>query len=440
MALSGSARRGGRRSRTPARSASSTLAEYPRPSSAQIVEPEARRYHADGRQHQSRCLDDPTERLFDNSLSRDAGDRAPTTRPTSTSSAGRRYAVPTVACRSAPRALDHIQCGHLDCKPERAPPGGEPGVVQHHVHERLRPPTSLALERVQGVPPRGRAQGVPTTSSRCSTPTSPDADRRRTSCRRIINDMPSSARWPRRRPRRGRPRLPQDGLPRPEGDGRTLPVRPPSRHRHPRRIGRDHPRRLPAPRRRQEARREGRALRAQDQLIRESARVRPFPPPDRRRSDRPGRRGEGLSRRPRPPRRPSSSSARRRPQTPGDGDELWRDLDDRRRPREAGRRSACLRLPRSRAGEAGGRRSRLQVRRREAVDERGSRSRRRTASRRSRGACPTSRGWTSASGSRTTARGSASADDRPAPPRVKPGRAGCRSRSACRAIRGRRRR
>ena len=97
---------------------------------------------------------------------------------------------------------------------------------------------------------------------------------------RYINDMITRM-LAGRRP--GRPAaVPEDGLPRAEGDGRTRPVRSPTGCRHPGRLCRHDPRRVPAPPRCPEIRSQGGPVRAQDQQRRESTGVRAFSPADRR--------------------------------------------------------------------------------------------------------------------------------------------------------------
>ena len=125
-----------------------------------------------------------------------------------------------------------------------AAPRRQPRPLQRHVQQRPRattsPPSNGSTTSARRPSARGSA-----TSSKSSTRTSRTRSPP-TCCPRYLNDM--IARMLAGVAPAGRPRVPQDRLPRPEGDGGTGPVRPAPRRRHPRRLGRDDPRRLPAPR------------------------------------------------------------------------------------------------------------------------------------------------------------------------------------------------
>ena len=145
-----------------------------------------------------------------------------TTSSAATSTASRRSAAsaPTSACTASPSTTTPV----LD----RAGAGG-----------------------VQGVPPRSRAQGLPplpgslrsesARGGRAEQGAGVHQRRHRAHARRRDGEGPAA--------------VPQDGLPRPEGDGGAGPLRPAPRRRHPRRLGRHDLRRLQAaqPRRRSTA-------------------------------------------------------------------------------------------------------------------------------------------------------------------------------------------
>ena len=116
----------------------------------------AGRHHAHVGQHE-RSADDPGAAVRRLATSRRRPAR--TTRPTSTSCAAARYfQQPSRPFRTA--ALDHIQCGHLDCDAGRAHRRSEPGAVSRHVQQRL--DVDLRNARgLQGVSRGGRAEGLP---------------------------------------------------------------------------------------------------------------------------------------------------------------------------------------------------------------------------------------------------------------------------------------
>ena len=151
-----------------------------------------------------------------------------------------------------------------------AGPRRRPRPVQRHLQQRPGPRPGDA-RAVPPVPRGGRAEAVPLLP-RSVRPQRPRGDRPgHPALVPQRHDRPDA--------RGGRPerpsRLPEDRLPRAQGDGGAGPVRPPPRRRHPRRLRRHHARRLPDARRRPEVRGQGRPLRPEDQLGRESARLRP---------------------------------------------------------------------------------------------------------------------------------------------------------------------
>ncbi len=158
----------------------------------------------------------------------------PTTPPISTSCAAAGSPTqPALPFRTA--TLDHIQCGHLDCPPDERQHGANLGLYSI-TFEQQRRLDREALERVQGVSPRGRTQGV-----------SPfPGSLRSESARSGRGEQDAGVHQRRHRPharrrhREGPADLPQDGLPRPQGDGGAGPLRSAPRRRHPRRLGRHH--------------------------------------------------------------------------------------------------------------------------------------------------------------------------------------------------------
>ena len=117
-------------------------------------------------------------------------------------------------------------------------------------------------------------------SSKSSIPTSPGAVEP-DDLADLSSTTRSRGRWP-GSPRRA-VRFSEDRVSRPEGDGGARAVRPAPDRRHPRRLCRHDPRRVPASARRPEVRGRGGSVRAEDQQRREPAGVRRVPAADRRR-------------------------------------------------------------------------------------------------------------------------------------------------------------
>ena len=118
----------------------------------------------------------------------------------------------------------------------------EPRALQRHVQQRpgARPGNARAVPRV---PRGGRAQGLPLLPGSLR-PERADRASIPTILPRYINDM--IARMLAGVAPAGTAGVPEDRLPRPQGDGGTGPLRPAPGRRHPRRLGGHDPRRLPA--------------------------------------------------------------------------------------------------------------------------------------------------------------------------------------------------
>ena len=251
----------------------------------------AGRHHADVGQHQPRA-DDP--RAAVRRLARHPGrpgqrhDR----RPPRPGLALRRAAA---RARSARPASTTSSAATSTARPRSGPSGPNLGLYSVTFNNDLAHDLRHA-RAVPRVPRGGRAQGVPLLP-RSLRPQRPGRRRPRRSCPRYINDM--IARMLAGVAPAGRPLFLKIVYHGPKAMEELVRYDP---HLVVGILGGSaghDPRRLPAPRRRPEVRGQGRPLRPQDQQRREPARLRPVPPPDRRRRDRPGRGGQGVSRRPR---------------------------------------------------------------------------------------------------------------------------------------------
>ena len=176
--------------------------------------------------------------------------------------------------------LDHIQCGHVDCRPGRARAAARTWACTASRSTTAWTTTWPSLEALSPFPRRGRAQGLSpfprsVRSQRARRDLTPDE------MPQFIND--SIARTLAGVAAGRAAAVPEDRLSRPAGDGGAGRLRSAPGRRHPGRQRGHDVRRLQADRRGAEVRRPRGAVRPQDQQRREPAGVRRVPAADRRR-------------------------------------------------------------------------------------------------------------------------------------------------------------